>query len=90
MKTPLQTMEAANIGSAHASMRRASAPCVMMSSTGDMTAISSGAKIHISTPMAVMTPMPRATDRLANERVSRRCPAPTLCPTSVVAASAMP
>ena len=36
MNTPLQTMEAANMGSAQASMRRASAPWTMISSTGDM------------------------------------------------------
>ena len=62
MNTPLQTMAAANIGSAQASMRRTSAPKAMISSTGDMMAISSGANTHISTPMKVMTVMPRPTD----------------------------
>ena len=70
MNTPLQTMAAANIGSAKASMRSTWAPRSRMDSTGVMSDISSGAKTYISTPMSVMTAMPSVTDIRANERVS--------------------
>ena len=70
MNTPLQTMAAANIGSAQASMRSTCVPWAMTSSTGDISDISSGANIHISTPIRVITAMPSATDIRAKERVS--------------------
>ena len=62
MNTPLQTMAAANIGSAQASMRRMSVPCAMISPTGDISVIISGANTHMRMPMSVITPMPSATD----------------------------
>ena len=62
MNTPLATMVAANMGSAKASMRRTAAPWLMISSTGVMMPISSGAKTNMSTPMTVITAMPSPTD----------------------------
>ena len=75
-KTPLQTMAAANIGSAHASMRNTRVPSSITSSTGDIRLISSGANIHIIMPMTVITMMPSDTDSWAKLRVSIFCPAP--------------
>jgi len=63
MNTPLATMATANIGSAQASMRSTSVPMLITSSTGDMILISSGANIHINTPITVITAIPRPTDR---------------------------
>ena len=86
----LPTMAAANIGSAKASMRKTVVPSVRISSTGVINPIISGAKIYIITPIKAMMPMPKPTVILAKLRHKAYCPAPILCPTSVVAASPIP
>ena len=70
MNTPLQTMAAANIGSAHASIRSTCVPWAMTSSTGDISDISSGANSHIRIPITVITAIPNPTDIRAKERVN--------------------
>lgn len=83
-------MEAANIGSAKASIRSISTPSTRISSTGVITPMICGAAIYISAPMIPMTDIPDQTVMLAKRLSNRIRFAPRLCPTSVVAASAMP
>lgn len=52
--------------------------------------IISGAATYITKPMNAMTTMPSDTVMRAKRCVSIRRPAPLLCPTNVVAASAIP
>nr|DAU67669.1 MAG TPA: PolyVal ADP-Ribosyltransferase [Caudoviricetes sp.] len=83
-------MVAANIGSAKASMRSAMMPSSRISGSGVMMPIISGAATYITKPMNAMTTMPSDTVMRAKRCVSIRRPAPLLCPTNVVAASAIP
>ena len=83
-------MAAANMGSAKASMRNTCVPKARISSTGVINAIISGANTYITTPIKAITAMPMPTVSLAKLRHKPYCPAPMLCPTSVVAASPMP
>ena len=88
--TQLPTMAAANIGSAKASMRSTCVPRSRISSTGVIRPIISGAKTYITTPIKAITAIPIPTVNLAKLRHKPYCPAPILCPTSVVAASPIP
>ena len=65
--TDVAIMAAAKPGSAHASMRSMSVPKVITLSSGDMTLIISGAKIHIISPMKAMIHTPRVIDIHAKE-----------------------
>ena len=66
-KTDVAIMAAAKPGSAQASMRSISVPKAITSSSGVMTLIISGAKIHISNPMNAMIHTPRVIDIHAKE-----------------------
>ena len=83
-------MEAANIGSAKASTLNAITPRFLISVTGDINPIISGANMYINTPITPITPIPIPTVIRAKLRVSVLFFAPMLCPTNVVAASAIP
>ena len=89
-KTPYATMLAANIGSAHASMRRISAPSFTTLPSVVIICISSGANTPMSKPINAMMAIPKPTDIHAKLRMRSFRLAPRLCPTSVVAASEMP
>ena len=54
-------MEAANIGSAQASMRSTLAPSDEIAVSGVMMASMKGAKMYMITPIKVMTAMPKPT-----------------------------
>ena len=56
--TQTATIEAANMGSAKASIRRHCAPNCLISSTGVINAIISGAKTNITIPISAITAMP--------------------------------
>ena len=88
--TPYATIDAANIGSANASMRNAIIPNDRISSTGVINPMICGAKIYMSNPINPMIIMPINTVMKAKLRVRRLRFAPTLWPTNVVAASEMP
>ena len=70
-KQLIATMLAAKPGSAHASMRRHSAPNWRTASSGVSEAIISGAAIYITTPMKVITAMPRSVVIHAKRSVRR-------------------
>ena len=89
-KTPYATMEAANIGSANASMRRAMAPRSLTSATGVIMPMICGARMYINIPVVPITSIPIIMVILPKLLASSFCLAPTLCPTRVVAASAIP
>ena len=57
-KTPYATMEAANIGSANASMRRAMAPRSLTSATGVIMPMICGARMYINIPVVPITSIP--------------------------------
>lgn len=61
--TPYATIEAANIGSAHASILRADMPSSCIPATGVRSFITGGAPIHRISPMNVITTIPNATVR---------------------------
>lgn len=71
-------------------MRSAMMPSSRISGSGVMMPIISGAATYITKPMNAMTTMPSDTVMRAKRCVSIRRPAPLLCPTNVVAASAIP
>ena len=83
-------MAAAKKGSANASIRRTDVPRACISATGDNKLIISGAKIYMITPMNAITSIPKNMVIHAKLRCRSRLPAPTLCPTRVVAASLIP
>lgn len=89
-KTPYDTIDAANIGSAKASMRSASMVSDCTNASGVMSCITHGAVTYIIMPINVIMPMPIPTVMRAKLRASCGRPAPKLCPTSVVADSPMP
>ena len=71
-------------------MRSTSTPRRRTSSAGVIIAIATGAPTYITTPITAITVTPNPTDSHAKRFISSCLPAPMLCPTSVVAASAMP
>ena len=83
-------MDAANIGSAKASMRRIAAPSSRTSASGVIHAMTAGAERNIIAPMTPMIAMPEKTVICAKRFAKFFRAAPRLCPISVVAASAMP
>ena len=88
--TPEQTIDAANIGSAKASIRSIRAPRARISGSGVRIPIICGANIYIRIPVKVITSIPKRTVIQESRFVSCFLPAPMLCPTSVVAAIATP
>lgn len=58
---PYATIDAANIGSAHASMRSTLAPKVLIDSTGVISDIISCAKTYINKPITAITTIPNPT-----------------------------
>ena len=83
-------MAAANIGTANASIRKMETPSETTSGTGVMTPIIKGAARYMIAPITVMTAIPITTVIRAKLRAKSWRFAPRLCPTNVVAASAIP
>ena len=78
------------MGSANASIRRMAVPSERISASGVITPIICGAARYMTSPVTAITAMPIPTVMPASFRASPCRPAPTPCPTSVVAASAIP
>ena len=83
-------MAAANIGSAHASVRRAIAPSETISWSLLNRLIICGASSHITAPSTPIIIIPEITEMRAKLRARSLRPAPRLWPTRVVAASPTP
>ena len=77
-KTPYATILAANIGSAHASIRNAITPRSRISSTGDRIDIINGAQKYMTTPISDIINIPNPTDINAKRRVKSLLFAPIL------------
>ena len=89
-KAPEATMEAANKGSANASILSTWTPSWHTCISGLKIPIIKGAAIYIKIPFSVITAIPSHTVIRVNLRTIFRSLAPMLCPTRVAAASAIP
>ena len=83
-------MEAPNIGSANASMRRTAAPRLRTAGSGVKIPIIPGAHRYMNAPLTAMIAMPNSVVSQPSRFTRSFLPAPTDCPIRVVAADPMP